>query len=160
MAAFLLSQVEVGMVSNLEDGKHNISMKLTSVFLLHYNKRRFQNPVAHLTWSFSAEIVNRFLLLAIFAKNSIVDVRPGSKYIFDNHVKSVNQGKLGLQGDDFGFADICEYFFCSFLKVLSFYQFASSQQISDHKSKGVHKEFDLGNSELLTQKLTQRDAIP
>ena len=40
----------------------------------------FGNPFEHLRWSFFAKIVNSWKLSTIFAKNSIVDLRVGSKY--------------------------------------------------------------------------------
>ena len=133
-------------------------MKLASVFLMLHNQRRIQNPIKHLRRRFSAKMANRFQLLIIFPKSFIVDVRLGSQYTSDNPATRVKQGKLNLQGDGFS----------RYVMVISFFLFQSLLLSSicfimanfNHTSKRVHRRFEPGNSEILTQKLTLRGAIP
>ena len=56
-----------------------LGTRVSSIFQTLSQKLIF-NPVKHLRWSFFAKIVNSLKALSIFAKSSIVDVRPGCKY--------------------------------------------------------------------------------
>ena len=58
------------------------SQMVTSI-ILNNKQGRIWNPVEHLRWGFFAKIVNYFC-----KKNSIIDVRLGSKYVYDKDIIS------------------------------------------------------------------------